>query len=745
MPAGNLVPELTSDQNLVSEKLRLSGMRCAACVQLIEFRVRQLPGISSFTIHPSSQRADIVWDSKLISLKRILSAVAALGYGALPAHQSADALEQKENKLALWRVFVAGFAMMQVMMYAFPAYMVPVPQVDGDLTPDVDKLLKLASMIIAIPVVGFSALPFFSSAWRDLKNRHIGMDVPVSLGILLTFFASVWATFHGGAVYFDSAIMFVFLLLGARLIEARVQNRTTAALRVLTQLSPAMAVRFLDYSYSQATEVVDVAMLKTGDVLMVAAGENIPADGLVLKGESACDESLMTGESLPVSKAVASQVIAGSVNMHGALVVQATAVGGATQLSALISMMETAAEEKPALVLLADKHASRFLVIILLLALLSGLVWWQLDASRALWIAISIIVVTCPCALSLATPGVMSAAIGIMAKNGVLLAKSRAIQAMAAATHIVFDKTGTLTVGKLQVGTCLPEQAPIASMEIALALACTSSHPVSRAIADYLAQMGCGQTAHELQGLIEVPGAGIEAIVAGVKYRLGSPGFAASLLGEALPVPDALAGQTISVLANEAGDLLWFALDDVLRDDAIATIHSLKSKGKKILLLSGDRQDVVDKIATLCGIEDARGDLSPADKYAVVQGLQSAGACVVMVGDGMNDGPVLALANVSVAMGQGAPISQSRSDILLMSNRLLDLDFGITVAGKAFQFIRENLAWAVLYNLLAIPAAICGLLEPWHAALGMSLSSLIVVLNALRLYWLPQPAHLIQD
>ncbi|MFZ6766245.1 heavy metal translocating P-type ATPase [Undibacterium sp. Di26W] len=738
---------------LENEKLHLSGMRCAACVQLIEFRVRQLPGVSSFKINSASHRAEVAWNADIISLKRILSAIMDLGYGALPASQSPDAFEKKEHRLALWRLFVAGFAMMQVMMYAFPAYLVPVPQIDGDLTPDLDRLLKIASMIITLPVIGFSVMPFFRSAWRDLKNRHIGMDVPVSLGILCTFLASVWATFAGGAVYFDSAIMFVFLLLGARLIESKVQKKTSAALRILTQLTPGMAQRFIDYPQQPQTEQVDISALRVGDSLLVAAGEHIPADGMVIAGDSACDEALMTGESLPVSKTIGSKLIAGAINISGALVMQTQEVGGATQLSQLIAMMEAAASEKPPLVLLADKHASRFLLIILLLSVVSGLVWWHIDSARAIWIAISIIVVTCPCALSLATPGVMSAAIGILAKNGVLLTKSRAIQAMASATHIVFDKTGTLTLGKLQVSQVLALQQQDGSedeyeraRQIACALASRSTHPVSRAIADYLAPHMAGETSADVPDLLnlhEVPGAGLEAVVNGVRYRLGNPGFA--LAGAHLDIPDALKQQTLAVLATEQGALLLFALDDILRDDAVAAIRQLKNKGKKILLLSGDRAEVVARVAVECDIQDARADLSPAGKYEAVRQLQAVGHIVVMVGDGMNDGPVLGLANVSVAMGQGAAISQSRSDMLLMSNRLLDLDFGLTLAAKAFALIRENLAWAVFYNLIAIPAAVSGLLEPWHAALGMSLSSLIVVVNALRLYRVPQPQHILQE
>lgn len=727
------------------ERLYLSGMHCAACVQLIEFRLRQLPGVIKFTINVTSHRADVIWQSDKTSLKKILDAIVSLGYGALPSNQSPDEFEKKENKLALWRLFVAGFAMMQIMMYAFPAYLVPVPQPDGDLTPDLDKLLKLASMIITIPVIGFSAAPFFKSAWRDVRNRHIGMDVPVSLGILLTFFASVWATFHGGAVYFDSAIMFVFLLLGARYIESRVQKKTTAALRILTQLTPAMAQRISGYPDHRQMEVVDASVLAPGDVFLVNAGESFPADGIILEGSSECDESLMTGESLPVSKTVGSEVIAGAVNIAGTLIVRALHVAGQTQLSTLISMMESAATEKPPLVLLADKHASRFLALILLIAFMSVVVWMQIDSSRALWIGISIIVVTCPCALSLATPGVMSAAIGILAKNGVLITNGKVIQAMASATHFVFDKTGTLTVGKLRVVEMKQVVNNDAAEHLAFTLASYSSHPVSKAIADALSVNHSRLISEEIAEINEVPGRGVEVRYDGKLYRLGNIDFVCEHHSSKLMIPPDFTNKTVSAIGDDGQVFMLFALEDVLRADAKEAIQHLLANGKQILLLSGDRREVVQKIASECNITQAIGELSPQGKFKIVKKLQSTGASVVMVGDGMNDGPVLSLADVAVAMGQGAPISQSRSDLLLMSNRLTDLNFGFTVATKAFRLIRENLAWAVLYNALAIPAAVMGLLEPWHAALGMSLSSLIVVLNALRLYLITPPVHLMAE
>ncbi|MBX9869831.1 MAG: cation-translocating P-type ATPase, partial [Burkholderiaceae bacterium] len=739
------------------EKLRVSGMRCAACAQLIEFRVRQVQGVDTFKINLASHTAELSWLPQEISLKKILNAIGELGYAAFPASQSMDDYEQRTQKKALWRIFVAGFAMMQVMMYAFPAYLVPVADVNGDLTPEIDHLLKLASLIITIPVIGFSAMGFFESAWRDLKNRHIGMDVPVSLGIALSFLASIWATFVGGAVYFDSVIMFVFLLLLARHIEGRIQHKTTIALRTLTQLRPVLAQRFTDFALHRLTEQVDASHLQINDIVLVAAGETIPADGIVLEGQSACDESMMTGESKAVSKQIGDALMAGTINLQGALVMRAERVGQATQLSALIGMMENAAMEKPPLVHLADRHASHFLIAILCIAGLAGVYWWYADPARALWIAISVIVVTCPCALSLATPGVMSAAIGSLAKRGVLVVKGRAIESMAKATHFVFDKTGTLTLGRLNLTAWTDFSAegaegtvnmpPDDIARLALALAAQSRHPAAIAITESLTQQIKHNKADsiglQLNDATEIPGGGISAYLHGIEYRLGSVDFVSELYAQKdvqhILIPTEFSDKSVTALGNKQGCIALFALEDSLRADAATTVKTLLSMNKKVLLLSGDRHQVVARMAAAAGITNFYADLSPADKYQKIKALQEQGAKVVMIGDGMNDGPALSLADVSVVMGQGAPISQSRSDLLLMSNRLSDLVLSVQTSNKAMHLIRQNLGWAGLYNLIAIPAAVAGLLEPWHAALGMTLSSLLVVANALRL--LSPPAH----
>lgn len=748
-------PELKQEiiTDLVTEKLSIAGIRCAACVQLIEYSVAQLPGVESFRINPLSQKADLRWHQDQIDLKRVIQSIVRLGYAAFPANQSLTEFQQRSKKKALWRLFIAGFAMMQIMMYAFPAYLVPVPSIDGDLTPDLDRLLKLASLVISIPVIVFSAVPFFKGALRDLRHRHLGMDVPVSLGILLTFLASVWATFFGGAVYYDSAIMFVFLLLGARYIEDMVKSRTSAALQVLTQLPRNLVHKVRDFPHDRSTVQIDPSTLQVNDIVLVPAGEQMPCDGVILEGSSECDEALMTGESRPVLKQVGDSVIAGSINQHSVLIVEAKKVGQETQLAHLISMMENATLEKPKLVQLADKHASRFLIAIIAIAIISGMVWSLIEPARALWIAISVIVVTCPCALSLATPGVMSAGIGQMAKAGMLVTKGLAIESLAKATHFVFDKTGTLSFGRLKVVESLwvrdQVQDGIDMQALCLRISGLSAHPVSKAVHDFNIEH-LSRTQQQLASNFafssakEFPGLGVEIQCNARVFRFGRLEFALELSDTNWDVSNEYDEKTISVLADTTGVIAVFILEDCLRDDAIEVVRELKQMGKQVLILSGDRAEVVRASAEICGISQYFSELKPDQKFDMVRDLQAQGAIVAMVGDGMNDGPALSLANVSIAMGQGAPISQSRSDCLLMSNRLSDLTFAVKVSQFSYRLIQENLAWALLYNLIAIPAAVIGWLEPWHAALGMSLSSLLVVVNGLRVLRLQPVAIALQ-
>ena len=711
-----------------SEKISLNGMRCAACAQLIELRLTQLKGVVSVRMNYAGHRVDVSWQPDAINLHKIIDAVQDLGYGALPEGESQSLLKQKKSEI--WRLFVAAFAMMQVMMYAFPSYLQPHPETGGDLTPEIDHLLKLACFALAIPVLLFSSMPFFRSAWRDIKNRHIGMDVPVSTGIIATFAMSSWATFTGGHVYFDSMIMFVCLLLAGRMIETRVHEKSTAALRSLTQLTPNFAQYLPDYPEQRNSVQIEARQLQVGDYVLIPPGAQIPADGVVVEGSSECDESWMSGESRPQAKQIHSNLIGGALNISSPLIMRARQVADATQFAHLIRMMEAASNEKPPLVALADKHASQFLTVIMLLAIVTGLVWSQIDPGRAIWVAITVLVVTCPCALSLATPGVMSAIIGLLAKRGVLIAKGSAIEGLARAGHIVFDKTGTLTEGRLKV--CARQIWRADDLAVCADMAAHSLHPVSKALA---AELSPGELQCEQR--TEIAGMGLEAVCAGKIFRLGRIGFVQELSGqtgfEITQLGPEFSNASLCAFGDRQGLIAVFALNDMLRADALQMARQLKAMGKQLHILSGDSAAVVQQIAAQLQLDHAQGDMSPQEKYLAIQHMQKNGAKVVMVGDGLNDGPSLSIADVSVAMGQGAPITQARSDVLLLSNRLPDLAYAVQMCQRSLRLIKENLGWAVGYNLLAIPAAMTGYIEPWHAAVGMSLSSLIVVGNSLRL------------
>ena len=546
-----------------------------------------------------------------------------------------------------------------------------------------------------------------------------------------TFFMSTWATFSGGHVYFDSMIMFVCLLLGGRMIEARVHEKSTAALRSLTQLTPTFAQHLPSYPQSRNAIQIEAQQLQIGDYVLIPPGAQIPADGIVVEGSSECDESWMSGESKPQTKQVNSALIGGAINISQALIMRAEQVADSTRFAHLIGMMEAASNEKPPLVALADRHASQFLTIIMLLSVLTGLVWWQIDPHRAIWIAITVLVVTCPCALSLATPGVMSAVIGLLAKRGVLIAKGSAIEGLARADHIVFDKTGTLTEGKLKI--CARQIFRPEQMALCAVLAGHSLHPVSKALAAGLIH-DLPASEQQCDSIAEVAGQGLEGRRGSTTLRLGRLSFVEELCGATpLQLPAGFGNTSLCAFGDQQGLIAVFALSDMLRPDALHMARQLQAMGKQLHILSGDNQSVVQHIAAEVHLDHAVGNLSPQEKYLAIRAMQDSGAKVAMIGDGMNDGPGLSIANVSVAMGQGAPITQARSDVLLLSNRLPDLAYAVQMCRKSLRLIKENLAWAVGYNLLAIPAAMTGYIQPWHAAIGMSLSSLIVVGNSLRL------------
>ena len=715
--------------------LIIEGITCAACIWLIERHVAKQPGVAGVEINFSTHRARVRWNERQGRLSAILEAIAAIGYRAHPYDTArSEELARKERRRALWRVFVAGFGMMQVMMYAVPVYLAG----EGEMTADIESLMRWASLMLTLPVIGYSAAPFFRGAWRDLRQRRVGMDVPVALGVGAAFLASVWATLTGsGEVYFDSVTMFVFFLLGGRYLEMTARQRAVGVTEALAGLMPAFAARVAAYPDDRESRQVPVVDLLPGDVVLVRPGETVPADGVVVEGNSAVNEALLTGESAPVSKNMEGQVIGGSVNVDSPLYVRVEKVGEATRLAAIVGLMERASLERPHLVQLADRVAARFIQALLVVAMLVAAAWYVIDPDKALWITVSVLVVTCPCALSLATPVALTIASGALARLGLLVTRSHAVETLARATHVVFDKTGTLTYGRPVLLEVLPlgELDATACTRLAANIEHASEHPLGRALRE-VANETAGGSADVAAAAVNTPGSGMQAEIAGRAVRVGRPAWAGELHGQPLPESThavMVSGDTVVALADTTGWLALFRLGDGIRPDAASTVTALRAAGLKLALLTGDAWPVAERVARELGIDEVHAGATPQEKHAFVEALQRQGAVVAMIGDGVNDAPVLAQAQVSVAMGGGAQLARTQADLVLLCDRLHPVAGGYQLARRCLALIRQNLAWAFVYNFVALPLAMLGYVTPWMAGIGMSGSSLLVVLNALRL------------
>lgn len=715
--------------------LAIQGMYCPGCSLVVEQALQDLPGVHEVQVNGATQTARVVWSPRLGRPSQWLQALRAAGYGALPAGDQLAAVPRlREQRLALWRWLVAGFCMMQVMMYATPAY-VAAP---GEMTDDVAGLLRWASWILTLPVVLFSSRPFFGSAWRDLRAGRMGMDVPVSLGIVIAFAASTAATFDprgplGSEVWYDSVTMFVFFLLSGRLLEQRLRNRTAGSLEALMRRLPEMVER---EDAGGSFESVAVRKLRAGDRIRVKPGEVIPADGHVVGGESRVDEALLTGESRPLARSTGDPVVAGSHNLTGMILVTVERTGAETRFAGIAALMERASVDKPRMAQLADRAARPFLVGVLFAAAAAALWWWPHGAGRALEVAVAVLIVTCPCALSLATPAATLASAGALARRGVLVRRLEALESGAAIDTVVFDKTGTLTQDRMAV-IAVHTRAGVEAGEalrLAAALARHSLHPASRAIAAAAGAVGWSAVTVE-----EKAGEGLQGDVIGdggwgrQRLRLGS----ARLCGAPVRSPGA---RPQVHLADGQGWMASFELDEELRPGARQSVGELVRMGLRVELMSGDAPDAAQRLGWRAGIEHAWGAQSPEDKLARVADAQGQGRRVAMVGDGMNDGPVLARADLSVAMGHAVPIAQARSDFIILGESLDRVAMLLRQCRRTRTVVRQNLAWAGAYNALCVPLAVMGWLPPWLAGLGMAASSLLVVLNASRLARIPQRA-----
>jgi len=708
--------------------LILEGITCAACIWLNERHIAALKGVHSVAVNYSTHRARIEWDNEQIKLSDILESITRIGYLAHPYDPSRQQqLLEDERKQQLRRLGLAGVLGMQVMMIAVALYL-------GDffgMEAQYEKFFYWISLGLTLPVMLYSAQPFFRTAIRDIKHGQAGMDVPVSIGISVAFAGSILSTFNGyGEVYYDSVVMFVFFLLTGRYFELVARKKSSESADALVHGVPAVATRINDDGES----LITVAELKVGDIVSVKPGETFPADGIVLEGRSSIDESLLTGESMPIPVEVNGKVIGGSINVESPLRVKIEQTGKDTVLSGVLNLLERAQTEKPHITQLADKTAAWFVLAVLVLAGTIAAYWWDAGITTWLPITVAVLVVTCPCALSLATPTAVTAATSRLTSQGLLTTRGHALETLAKATHFIFDKTGTLTEGKLELiqVDVVSSATKKECIDWAAALEENSEHPVAKAL--------CNKDEESIvaaSNVVNTPGGGLHGEVSGKTFFIGTPAYINEETGLVVPAQQLQtlrqSGHTVVVLADTEQCHALFSLGDRIRDDAKELISELKSSGKKVVLLSGDHEQAVAQVAKQVGIDDVRAECLPEDKLSTVKELQTEGAIVAMVGDGINDAPVLAAAQVSIAMASGTQLAAASADMLLLSSELTAISEGRTTAQRMLLIIRQNLTWAATYNMLALPAAALGYVAPWMAAIGMSASSLIVVANALRL------------
>ncbi len=698
--------------------LLTDGMRCAACAWLIDRALQRESGVSDSSANAVTGRIRIGWDPSRVRLSQLLQRLAMLGYRPYLAGGAVRERERvAERRRWLLRLGIAGLGAMQTMMLSEALYL----DFGHHMAISTRDFFRWITFLVCTPVVFYSGWPFLAGCWRELRQRHLGMDTLIASSTLLAYLASAVETVRGGAlVWYDAAAMFVFLLLGARMLEQRARRIASSQVDTLARARPTLATR---ERADGSREAVPLTALQAGDIACVAAGEAVPADGCLLDNEGVFEEALLTGESHPVSKRRGAPIYAGTVCRETPARIEITQVGSATRLSQLARLVEQAQAHRPPIARVADRVGSWFVMALLFAAVLVYLGWRVHDPARAFEVTLSLLVISCPCALSLAVPAALAATHGALARLGVLSIRADGLDSLAKATDVVFDKTGTLT----RVQPALREVQTFDGMTadmaqaVAVALERDSGHPIAAAFAHV-------RTALQASEVRAVSGQGVAGYVDGTSWRLGRADFAAKREDD---------GQLW--LGDGERAVARFRLQESLRPDARGAINELRQLGLRVHVASGDALEPVQRLMRELDIGEAHARQSSEDKLDLVRRLQAQGRVVAMVGDGLNDAPVLAGADVSLAMGDGASLAQRAADMVLTAPSLLRIPAAIGLARRTQRIIRQNFAWAVGYNLLALPLAIAGQVTPAVAALGMALSSLIVTANALRLMRVAKP------
>lgn len=715
----------SGDEGGLETTLRLEKIRCAACVWLCEQHLRRNAGVQDVQINYVTQKVMVRFSPVKTSLARLLFEIERIGYEAWPFEpsQSLDRAK-KERRQLLSRLGVAMLGMMQVMMYAWPTY------VDADITPEFQVLLGWTSWILTVPVMVYSAGPIFQAAWRSIqsvKQTHmLGMDVPIALALALAFIAGTINLINGSSQsYFDSITMFVAFILAARYVELLARKDAQGGAEALAKQLPATCERAFNYPASQDIEVVPVVNCNPGEVLRVSPGEVVPADGVLIENVSALDESLLTGESKPVEKKIGDRVYAGTHNILNPLFMRIEAVGQSTRIAGIAALLDQALLAKPVMVSLAEKWAAYFVAFLLFSAFASSAIWLYFDPSRAWTVLVSVLVASCPCALSLAVPTAMAAAQGAVTKLGLLIVRGHVMEGLVKATDLVLDKTGTLTMGQPELQEVINLRSGYRredALALAAALEIGQRHPLALSLLR-AAESEALTLPLLSEPVINLLGRGLSS----GSYRLGG----ALWLGVNQGAQQGQYGQVH--LADEHGLIASFVFLDTPRVGLEQFLKVVKSRNIAVHLVSGDDRETVAWWGHHVGIEHYQGGCTPEDKYDYIERLQKEGRFIWAIGDGVNDAPLLARADISIAVGAGAPLAAAGADAILTAASLEPLAKTLLLADKTQVIIKENLLWALIYNLLAIPAAMMGWVNPWVAGIGMSLSSLAVTLNAWRL------------
>jgi P-type Cu2+ transporter len=729
-------------------QIEIRGMVCAACALLIETQLRATPGVSVANVDFVARRATLVYDSNRVAPEVLQRVVLDAGYRVVSADQRGD--ERRAQRVELLRVLVAWLAMMQVMMLAVPAYLAR----PGEIGPDIAQLLRVAQAVLTVPVALFSALPLWRAAVSQLRAATVGMDVPVALGLAVALGASALSLLSGtGPVYFDSITMFVALLLSVRWWQQRSLARATAHLDAAVGGTVGRVQRLLDHPRSPEFETVAYDRLSIGDRLIVPAGALVPVDGRVVEGRSALSQSWLTGESTPVEVEPSGRVLAGSLNLAQPLVVEVARCGEYTSLAALQRLIVEAGSQRPRSVEMANRVAARFVLALVGASASTALGWALVQPSVAVSHAIAVLIVTCPCALSLAAPLATAMAQAALARRGILVARPSALEELAQVDAVAFDKTGTLTESEPVVTGVLSlrDLDDPGCLRIAASLESRSSHPFARAL-NRTAQQACLGLV-SVSSLTEVAGAGVEGSIDGRRFRLGKPDYALGLMGPPQPDGDddlgmvlasrcSLAGSGL-MLADRDGPVAMIRFGEQVRTDAARVLRQLTRQGAELMLVSGDRRDAVEAVAASLDAGAAiriHPEQTPAGKQALLARMQSRGRRVAMIGDGINDAPVLAQADASIALASGSDLAQARADVICLRSSLADVGFVFEMARRATRVVRANLGWALLYNAVMVPLAMAGRVSPLVAAIGMAASSAVVLVNSLRLGRRGRPA-----